>query len=230
MKRVFFLYLLVHISGWAMSQAELVTTSSNDNLTNSMSSSKQYLLPDFANGTVYYKNTQTGSAKMNYNIVLGEMQFMTSDQKVMSLDNVSEVKEVIIGDRKFYPVSGEEFAEVLDYGNVQLLVNKKYEFSPHGKKTAYGGYSSTSSITNYGNIESGSRSLALSTDELLLAKIGVSYYLVLNNKRTAIKTLQAVYKQFSKNKAEVEKFVKENNIKITDEDGMKSLVKYCSTL
>ena len=231
MKRVFFLYLFVHISGWAMSQdIELVATTSNENLTKKVSNNMQYLLPDFVDGTVYYLNTQTGKGKMNYNTVLGEMQFMTSDQQVMSLDNVSGVKEVIIGDRKFYPVKGDEFAEVLDYGNIQLLVKKKCQFTPHGKKTAYGGYSATSSITNYSGTNSSTRYLDLSTDELVMAKVDIVYYLISNNKRTAVKSMQVIYKQFPKNKVEIEKFVKANNIKLTDEDGMKSLVKYCSTL
>jgi len=230
MKKWIFLYLLISVSAWTNAQnREVIEASSGEDLNKKVSI--QYLFPEFTDGYVFYAGLPRGSGKMNYNMLLGEMQFMDSENKIFTLDNIPDVQMVRIGSRKFYPYDNKEFVEeLLVAGKIQLQIRRRGNVASHSKKGAYGMSSSTSAITSYNSIDGTDRMYNLAVVENVMITLNNFYYLVINNKRTQIKNQKTFLNQFTKHKLQIETFIKEQNIRFDSEEDLKTLVKYCSTI
>ena len=229
MKKCVFLLLLLPV--WVSAQnRQIVEATSGEDLSKKISTQMQYLFPEFTSGDVYYKGYK-GSGKLNYNMLLGEMQFMENGQ-VMALANVKDVVVLNIGNRKFYPFNDREFTEELtSTGKYQLRVKRKGNMGQFSKKGAYGMDSSTSSITSFSSINADSRQYNLSVEEKVLISLNYIYYLVgTNGKYILIKNVKTFTKQFPAYRAEIETFVKERPIRFDNEDDLKDLLKYCADL
>jgi len=231
MKKFLFLWLMIPV--WVSAQnRQVVETTTGEDLTQIVSTQFQYLFPEFTNGEVYFAGLPKGSGKLNYNMLLGEMQFMENGQ-VLALANVKDVMMVNINNRKFYPFNnGNEFTEELkSIGKVQLRVRRKGNAVQHSKKGAYGGSSATSSITSYSSISSDSRQYNLTVAEKVLITLDNFYYLVgVNNKHTLIKNIKSFTKLFPAHSVQIETFAKEHNIKLNNEEDLKALLEFCGKL
>jgi len=229
MKKYIFLLLLVPV--WVSAQnRQIVEAASGEDLTQIVSTQMQYLFPEFINGDVFYKGYK-GSGQLNYNMLLGEMQFLEKNQ-VMTLANVKDVVMLNIDNRRFYPFNDKEFTEeLMSTGQFQLRVRRKGNVAQHSKKGAYGMDSSTSAITSYSSISSDNRQYDLSVQEKVLISLNYFYYLVgTNGKYTLIKNVKTFTKQFPAHRAQIEAFVKEQRIRFDNEDDLKVLLKYCTNL
>jgi len=226
-----FVILLLLLPAWVSAQnREIVEAASGEDLTTKVSTQFQYLFPDFTNGEVFYKG-HNGSGKLNYNMLLGEMQFV-ENQQVLALANVEDVIVVTINGRNFYPFKGGEFAEELgSAGQVQLRVRYKGNAAQHSKKGAYGTSSSTSSITSYSSISSDNRQYELTVTEKVLVTVNYFYYLVTSNgKYTLIQNVKAFTKLFPAYRNQIEAFAKEHKTRFNNGDDLKALLKYCGEL
>ncbi len=226
------MFLLLLLPVWASAQKrEVIEAASGEDLTKKVSTHIQYLFPEFTSGDVYYVGTPKGSGMLNYNMLLGEMQFV-EDGKVLALANVKDVILVNIDNRKFYLFNDKEFAEeLLSTSKGQLRVRRKGNTAQHSKKGAYGASSSTSSITSYSSINGDNRQYNLTVEENVLITLNYFYYLVgLNGKYTLIKNQKTFTKQFPGHNAQIEAFVKEHNTRFDNEEDLKALMEYCSKL
>ena len=227
-----FLYLLIQVSVWTNAQnREVIEATSGEDLNKKVSTQMQYLFPEFTDGYVFYTGLPRSSGKLNYNILLGEMQFMDAENKILALDNVPEIQIISIGSRKFYPYDNKEFVEeLLVAGKIQLQIRRRGNVASHSKKGAYGMTSSTSAISSYRNIDGVDRTYNLAVVENVMITLNQFYYLVINNKRIQIKNRKTFLKQFPQHKIQIETFVNERSIRFDSEEDLKILVKYCSTL
>jgi len=231
MKKFLFLWLLIPV--WVSAQnRQIVEATAGEDLTQVVSTQFQYVFPEFTGGDVFYAGMPKVSGILNYNTLLGEMQFLDQNGQVLSLANVKDVTMVNIGNRRFFPFKGNEFTEeLMSTGKVQLRVKRSGNAAQHSKKGAYGTTSATSSITSYSSISSDSRQYNLTVAENVLVTLNNFYYLVeLNNKHILIKNITAFTKMFPTHRAEIEAFAKENNIRLNNGDDLKALLEFCGKL
>ena len=177
----YILLLWLSFPVWVSAQnRQIVEAASGEDLSTKVSTQIQYVFPEFTAGDVFYAGYK-GSGKLNYNMLLGEMQFEEKNQ-VLSLANVKDVIMVNIGNRKFYPFNDKEFAEeILTTGKLNLRVRYRGNAAQHSKKGAYGTSSSTSSITSYSSISSDNRQYSLTVSENVLVTVNYFYYLAGTN-------------------------------------------------
>jgi len=229
MKKYIFLLLLIPV--WVSAQnRQIVEATSGEDLTGKVSNQMQYIFPEFTYGEVFYKGYK-GNGKINYNMLLGEMQFLENDQ-VMALANVKDVVVLNIGNRRFYPFNDKEFTEeLISTGKFQLRVRRRGNVAQHSKKGAYGMDSSTSAITSYSSISSDNRQYNLNVQEKVLISVNYFYYLVgTNGKYILIKNVKTFTKQFPTFRAQIEAFAKERRTQFNNGEDLKALLEYCSNL
>ena len=230
MKKIICLLLLFPV--WVSAQnSQIVEAYMDEDLSEKVSIHIQYLFPEFSDGEVYFKDAPKGGGALNYNMLVGEMQFMHNDA-VMTLANVRDVSMVTINNRHFYPFNNSEFAEELwTTDKVRLRVRRKGSAVNYAQKGAFGTSSSTSSITTYNSIGTDGRQFDLSIKADVLVSLKYFYYLVgSNGKYTQIKNVKTFTKQFPAHRTQIEAFVKEHNIRFDRENDLKALLAYCSGL
>ncbi len=231
MKRSVVLWILLLIPVWASAQnREVIEATSGENLADKVSTHMQYRFPEFMKGIVYYKFASPVEGKLNYNMLLGEMQFVDANDQVLALAYIEDVLMVKIDDKNFYPLNNNEFTEeLLSTPKMQLRVRHKGSATSHGKKGAFGITSTTSSIQSYGSIQTEGRAHQLSITDDVLITLSNFYYLVVGNKQILIKNVKTFTKQFPGHKAQIEEFVKSHNTRFNNEADLKAMVEYCSS-
>jgi len=135
-----------------------------------------YRYPVFTSGVIYFKDGNTPSALLNYNFLLGEMQFIAPKGDTLSIANEKTIKLITIKDDSFYYDKG--YLELIMTGSVvKLVMKQKINVTGTQKIGAYDQPSAVSSISSYTTFSSGPRSYKLNVRQDVLLSKETSYYL-----------------------------------------------------
>ena len=185
------------------------------------------IFPHFEKGVAIFKNQTRTSALFNYDMMQQQMLFLGADSVVMTLANPLEILVVIIGERRFLPISAQGvFYEEVQAGKGSLFVQWEASMLSAGKAAAYGGYSSTSSITSYGSWQSRGSNVKLNPDEKFRLSVKATYYLKSGNSYKKFFTAKSLGKLFKGHESEIEKYAKEQSIDFSKSDDVVRIVEY----
>jgi len=181
-----------------------------------------YSYPEFTEGSVFLRNNTYFKAKLNYNALFGEMQFIGPAGDSISIGDEKMIKMIIINTDTFYYSEGY-LKLVLDQGEVKLANKRFIEFINREQMTGMG--STSVAIETYGKLSSSSSNLKdlIAMEILTLGTKNVLYIGdQFNNFKEATK--KNVLDIYAKKGKQVEKYLKENKLKLTDEEDLKKLV------
>ncbi|WP_155296310.1 hypothetical protein [Spirosoma rigui] len=230
MKTMLFL-LAVACSGYAQ-VPDVIRIKGGEGDEKAVPFASRYRYDQFREGKVLYLNGTTGEARLNYNIVLSEMQFIDARGDTMALANESLLRMVTVGDHVFFydPLKG--YLEVVDnYPDVKLAVRQGLKVAKREKEGGYGQSTGSSAVTSYQFYSSGTTSVNKlgSKGDLVLIK-DRTYFLVDQNNRAQPATKSGVLKIFSKNRAQVTAYLTRESVNFRLENDLKKLLRYCSDL
>ena len=191
----------------------------------------RYRYPQFMTGNVVYRNGVSGAGQLNYNRLLGEMQFIDPKGDTMALADEQNVAHVTIGSNRFYVNPGKGCLEVItEHGPIKLAKQVVLKSMRTEKKVAYGqssGASSVATVQPYSNNSSVHR-IGATGDQMV--QEDVTFFIVDQNDRYYLMNKSAIFKVFSKHKKEIEAYLKENATQFTEEADLRKLIKFCSEL
>ncbi len=187
-----------------------------------------YSYPEFTPGTVYLRNNTYFPVKLNYNCLFGEMQFIGPKGDTVSLGDENNIKLIVINKDSFYYSEGY-LKQVLDQGEVKLANKKFIAFLNREQMTGMGTTSSVG-IDTYGKLSShGSVLKDLVAKEILT--LGMKNILYIGDKYNNFTEANKknVLDIYAKRGKEVEKYIKENKVKLTEEEDLKKLIIHFGT-
>jgi hypothetical protein len=164
----------------AQKREEVQMTERYNDVSQMMSHTTQYLLPAFEKGTVIFKNGETAAARLNYNMLIEQMQFMEADSSIMSIANLDEVMYVSIG-KRFFVKYKAQFIEVIVDGDVQLGVARKLRIVDHRKDGGYGGTTSLMKVESVSTLSGAAADHLVGTEKIVYEE-STTYYLVAGGK------------------------------------------------
>ncbi|MDR3287597.1 MAG: hypothetical protein LBT27_09170 [Prevotellaceae bacterium] len=124
--------------------------STEDEINDKLPRNLIYRFEQFVDGTVIKKDGNVIPAKLNYNTLVEEMQFISDGDKILALGKPEDVEYIIIDKKIFMHTSGKKFAEIVATGNVELLTNRHTKSDAvEVKNGAYGTSSTTSTTKSY---------------------------------------------------------------------------------
>lgn len=202
-----------------------------EDVTKSIPKNSQYIFEEFTDGTIWFKD-QTAAGKLNYNIILEELQFVDpATGEVRTLANPQEVRLVKIGDKFFYPLGGKRFGELLVDGTYKLVVARKGELLDMGKKGAYGTLNQTAAIDTYSSMQVNNNTTSLETHKYIKVKEKSTFYVIVDGKPSMIKSSKSLLKSFPSDKAaKLKAYMEEKNLQVTELQDVISLVNYSNSL
>ena len=186
------------------------------------------LFPQFETGTVIFKNGIRSTASLNYDMIQQQMLFLEADSTVMAVANVRDIGVILIGDRRFLPVSSQDiFYEEIPVGEGAFFVRHKAIRLSKGKAAAYGGYSQVSSATSYGSWQDGTgNTVKLNPDEKFELKVERAYYLKSGNSYKSFSSAKSLGKLFKGHESAIEKFANEHSINFSKTEDIARIVEY----
>ena len=148
MKQIAFSLILSLLTSIYVSGQERVTVRPGEDLSEVLSSGR-YLFSQFEDARIILKNGTTHNAKMNYNALSGQMEFIDLDGDTLVIRN--QPKIVAFGPRLFKHVPSLGYAEILSTNNhqIELLVHRKFNAGGRKKMGAYGISSELSVVDSF---------------------------------------------------------------------------------
>jgi hypothetical protein len=238
MKKIQILVALMIISVLSFSQTkqgEVVVTKTQD-IKTVLSSKTQYLLDEFTDGIVYYETGSTSRGKLNYNLLLDEMHFISPNKEVLAISNPATINFISIGNRVFMYNPNHGYTEVVYNGDIKLLVTRKVEVKakPVEHRGAYGETSSSAAvattkrvggITNvqFGDANTIVEGEVLYKENFLLQDKSKKIYYI-----NSLKAFERVAGK--KNRDAIRGYIKSENINLELVEDLFKLTKYLNTL
>ncbi len=194
--------------------------------------SYKYRYETFRNGSVSFYDGRSATARLNYNVLLGEMQFVDLTGDTLSLADEQAIQHIRIEENTFYLDPKYGYLEVVaQYPAVKLALHQSFATVSKEKKGAYDQSTGASSIKNYNSYASGNTRLQkLEPDGDVLIAREVTYFLVDENKRVFRANKSNVLKIFSKHKKAVSTYLDEKDVDFDKEEDIRQLLQFCSEL
>jgi hypothetical protein len=174
---------------------------------------KAYRFPDFTNGRVYFKDGSTSAAKLNYNFLYQELQFISPSGDTLALlkEQALEVKNILIDSVTFYYYDG--YMEEIAHNESGKLLKRQFYGVKGEKIGAYGQSSGTSAIEAYTSFTDRTRhieNLVVSENLNLVMKteyfIGDNYNSVLRANKKNMLDL------YPKKRSQIETYLHNNHV------------------
>jgi hypothetical protein len=192
----------------------------------------RYRYPQFKEGTVSFYNNAPATAKLNYNFQLGEVQFLSPTRDTLSLANEQSIKQIQIGNDVFYYDVTHGYVErIADSPKACLVVKTMFKVAAVEKMAAMGKSSGTSSIREVNVLSTGNSSVQklASKGDIVFSKEKM-YFLMDSNHRFYKTTKSGFTKLFSDHKKTIESYFQKESLDLDNEDNLKKLFQFCSTL
>jgi hypothetical protein len=110
---------------------------------------ERYRYPDFSDGQLVFKNGKTYSGRFNYNILLGEMEFLQS-RDTLSIINKKDISFIVVARDTFFYDNG--YIELISGGPVKVGLMQNIKLKEIQRKGAFGMTNRNSSIDAYNSM------------------------------------------------------------------------------
>ena len=226
---IYTLLLMICASGLLAQEENIIRIKSGQEAEQALPMDVKYRYPEFRQGTISFYNGQTSSGRLNYNLLLGEMQFINLTRDTLSLAEEQTIREIQIGDHTFHYDAKYGFVEVVqEYPTARLAIQQKLTPLSREKMGAYEQSTGVSSIRDYSSISTSNGStqkLALKGDLLIAKK--VVYVFIDKNQRFRRANRAGILRIFPENKREINTFIEEHKTDFSQPEDLKALLRFC---
>lgn len=189
-----------------------------------------YLYPDFQKGTVEYKNGRAFAGKLNYNKVLGTIQFIDEKDDTLSMNNEESIKGIKIGDHEFFYISPDCYEELKDGGRFKLVKNERIRIADKQKIGGLGISNSTGTIESVDRIDTRMTYNQIDINEKLLLSKTIKFYLETDDRVLVPASKKNILGMFPNHEEIIKEYIRKNNIDFSREDHLAELTGYLSNL
>ena len=197
-----------------------------------MQEKDKYLYDQFKTGTVRYRSGNAPTARLNFNLMLREMQFLTPAGDTMSLADEQTIRQIDLGgDAYIYDQKNNVLKLLGTYGSAGLALEQSLKVANVDKEGGYGMSSGASSIRTYNSYPTGNGSVAKleMKGDVVFSRQQI-YYFINQNNLSFPASRKSILKMFPKQKFAVEKYLDENSVQFNQEEALRRLLEFCAGL
>jgi hypothetical protein len=227
MKIIFLLIAFLSCSTVIFSQkTEIITIKADQDI--SILYNHIYKYPQFGYGKVFFKNGTVAGSKMNYNLIIGKIQFIGEKNDTLVIADEAAIKFIAIGTDTFY-YDRDNYVELLaNYGKVKMALQQRIKFVDEKNIGAFGIPTSTQNIDNYNTLRA-NNTYSLKVNKDLVFSKEDRYYFSEGENDFLVASRKNILKEFTRKKKVIENYLKEHDINYNNEEDLKSLFGYLAT-
>jgi hypothetical protein len=186
---------------------------------------QMYRFPQFSYGKVYFINNDSAKGKLNYNLLMRKMQFLNERGDTLVLADDNPIRVVAIDTNIFYCNSGECVELIAGWPSAELAVSHHLKLADEQKAGAYGLPSSTHTIENNNSFKANNDYRLQLNKDLVFTK-ETRYYFIDAARHFIVANKKNLSKLFPGQKAQIENYLKENQINFKSDIDLKNLFMY----
>ncbi|GAB3181585.1 hypothetical protein [Telluribacter humicola] len=216
---------------WAQSP-NIIRVKNVEDLKKSVSAKDQYRYPNFTPGTISFFNGPPVDTKINFNVLLNEMQFLNPRGDTLALANEFTIKNIKIADDQYLYNPKVGFVEVVnDTEGVKLAIHPMLIQVQSEKMGGYNQSSGASAISRYKTFsDQNGRVQHLDVKGDILLARHENYYLVDKNNAIYLANKGSLLKLYSDHKRILNEYLKEHKTNFNNKEELKALLKYSNEL
>ncbi|TDB62285.1 hypothetical protein [Arundinibacter roseus] len=229
-----FIYILFFMSALALNlqaqdRKETMRVKDGGKTDNQLFTQFKYTYDQFSDGIVRYRNGRAPVAKLNYNMLLQEMQFLSPSGDTLSLDQEYSIHAISIQNDTYVYNGKKGFLKILSNEHtVQLAVDNSLQVANVDKIGAYGQSSGVSSIKTFTSFSNGNSSISkLNIGGDVVYSVKRAFFLVDQNDLIFPATKKNFLRLFPNHKEAIADYLKQNQVQFTEEEDLQRLMKFC---
>ena len=189
--------------------------------------SERYLYPQFTEGQVFMKTGMASDSKLNYNLLLGEIEFV-QDNDTMVISRKNDITLIAVAQDTFIYKNG--YLKLIHSGTVKVCLKDKIKLKDIVKKGAMGTPNRTSSVDSYKSLPLGGKIYdIISADDLEFQR--TLEFFILTSSGDLIefkkKNIMGLYPQ---KEDEIKEFLKSKKVKFDSQDDIIRFADFLSKL
>jgi hypothetical protein len=186
----------------------------------------KYVFPLFKQGTVYLRDGTFSNQKLNYNVMLNEMQFIGTNGDTLSIAEPVLIKNIII-DTTVYQYDKTYLQVLLEIDSYKLASKEIMIQSPYRTRGGYNVPTATSAITTFGNIASARGNARLQINKDVQFEKETSFFISNKFNRFYKADKKAFLNIFDDRKSNLQKYLIDNNIDYQKKEDLVKLLRFC---
>lgn len=221
-------WVLLLISGFCTAQKkEFVTVKAGTRLLDVVPFAERYRYPTFITGKVYYKSGTFSDAKLNYNLLSGDMDYLQAAD-TLAIANPADIRMIVLAGDTFFVDKG--YLELMMDGKVQVGLKKFYQLKDVLKKDSYGSASSASATESYGSLQTQGQAVKLISSEDRVFEKVYKYYLATPGSGFVLFSKKKVMQLFPRQEAVIKDYLKKNKADFDSGDDLLRFAAFLQTL
>jgi hypothetical protein len=188
---------------------------------------EKYRYPEFISGKVIFKNGMNTEAKLNYNFLTKEMQYL-HEKDTLAIANETDILQVTIaGDTYLFD---KDYLELINNGKIMVAVKQYFRLAEVQKRDSYGSAGSNSATDSYSSIQTEGRTYNLITNEDRIYHKISDFFLATSSSGFIPFTKKKVMQLFPKNRKAIDDYLKSNRVDFDSREDLIRFAKYLSGL
>jgi hypothetical protein len=190
-----------------------------------------FLYPQFIIGKSVFKNGFSVDQLLNYNVILGEMQFINSRKDTLVVTNAAAISYFVLAADSFYFNKGY-YRLVAGNRNIRLLEKNYTRLDDVRKEAGYGTYSSTGAIDTYTTLFNGNNQgiYKLKASEKMEYSIRTDYYFGNWDMEYFPALKQNILRMFPDHANEIKEYIKSQSIRFSRKEDLIKLTGFIKSL
>ncbi len=183
-----------------------------------------YSSPEFKAGTVYFKNGDHIAARLSYNYLFDEMQFIDVKGDTLSLANEETIRLIAVGKDTFC-FDKVYLKLIADYGEMKLAV-KQFFALVNRQKLGSVGETSSAAIDTYEVRSSSNHFKDMIAQEVITLAIDNRFYVGDKFNDFKIINKKNLLEAYDRKKLELQTYLKENKVDFSNEEDLRKLMAF----
>jgi len=169
----------------------------------------RYFYPQFIDGQVFMINGVVSTARLNYNLLLGEIEFV-QDNDTLVISRKKDVNIVTIAQDTF--IYKTTYLMLIHSGTVKVCLRDKIVLKDIVKKGAMGSANRTSSVDSYSSLPVGGKLYELVPSDDMEFQRSPEFYILTSSGELIEFRKKNVMELFPSKEDEIQKYLKSNKV------------------
>ncbi len=180
----------------------------------------RYMYHEFSPGRVYFRNNFYSDRNLNYNYLLGEVEFIQG-RDTLTIINKKDIKYISIAQDTFY--YDRTYIRQLKGGNIKLGIMDYIELKEILNKDSYGTASSGAATTSYGSMPLDGNFYKLTANKDMVFQRTRQFYLYTPESGFVMINRKNLLQIFPSRENDIKSFLKTNRIKFDSQEDILKL-------
>lgn len=201
-------------------KGETITVRAGARVLDYFPASVRYMYKEFSPGRVYFRNNFYSDRNLNYNYLLGEMEFIQG-RDTLSIINKKDIKYISISQDTFY--YDKTYIKQLKGGRIRIGLKDFIELEEILNKDPYGTSSSGAATTSYGSMPLDGNFYKLTANKDMVFRRNRQYYINPEGSGFVLINRKNLLQLFPVKENEIKSFLKTNKIKFDSREDILKL-------